>query len=124
MNILIDELPRSVRIDGTEYPVNYGFRTFILLEICIFDASLSDSERVTQALELFYGDTLRGFILIGDVAKTGIYTSLIREQTPLRELDFASVCREPSLIAFSRRYRDEKLAGRVDENGPVYCDEV
>lgn len=56
MNILVDELPRSVRIDGTEYPVNYGFRTFILIEICIFDTALSNSERVSQALELFYGD--------------------------------------------------------------------
>ena len=58
MNILIDELPRSVTIDGDEFPVNYGFRTFILIELCIFDTSLSDSERVSQAIELFYGDRL------------------------------------------------------------------
>ena len=58
MNILIDELPRSVTIDGDEFPVNYGFRTFVLIEICIFDTKLSDSERVNNALELFYGDRL------------------------------------------------------------------
>ena len=58
MNILIDELPRSVRIGGAEHAVNYGFRTFVLIELCIFDTSLSDSERVGQALELFYGDRL------------------------------------------------------------------
>lgn len=58
MNILIDALPSSVWIDGTEFPVNYGFRTFILIEVCIFDTALSDNERVTQALELFYGDSL------------------------------------------------------------------
>lgn len=60
MNILIDELPQSVEIGGKEYPINYGFRTFVLIEICIFDADLSDSERVNQALDLFYGDDLPG----------------------------------------------------------------
>ncbi|MEA4895202.1 MAG: FAD-dependent oxidoreductase, partial [Oscillospiraceae bacterium] len=63
--------------------------------------------------KLFYsGDALKGFILIGDVDKAGIYTSLIRENTPLSEIDFASVCKEPSLIAFGRHFRDEKLGGK------------
>ena len=31
---------------------------------------------------------LVGFILIGDVDRAGIYTSLIREQTPLDSIDF------------------------------------
>ena len=63
--------------------------------------------------KLFYADdVLKGFILIGDVDKAGIYTSLIREKTPLSDIDFALVCREPSLIAFGRSYRDEKLGGK------------
>ena len=56
MNNMIDELPRSVKVDGTDYPVNYGFRTFILIEICIFDTALSDADRVMNALELFFVD--------------------------------------------------------------------
>jgi len=58
MNILIDELPTTVMIDGRKYPVNWGFRTFILIEICIFDQKLSDNERVSNALLLFYGDEI------------------------------------------------------------------
>lgn len=66
---------------------------------------------------LFYADnTLHGFILIGNVDKAGIYTSLVREKTPLTDIDFELVCKEPSLVAFSRSYRDEKLGGKSHEN--------
>lgn len=67
--------------------------------------------------ELFYeNDRLKGFILVGDVDKAGIYTSLIRENTPLSNIDFELVCQNPSLIAFGRSFRDEKLGGKVNEN--------
>ena len=58
MNILIDDLPESVTIAEKEFPVNWGFRTFILIEICIFDAALSDRDRIINALLLFYGDNI------------------------------------------------------------------
>ncbi len=75
----------------------------------VFEAKDSESYK-----KLFYADDiLRGFILIGNVDKAGIYTSLIREKTPLSEIDFGLVCKEPSLIAFGRSYRDEKLGGKV-----------
>jgi len=54
VNILIDELPTSVTVGDDSYPVYFGFRTFVLIEICIFDNSVSDNERVNEALELFY----------------------------------------------------------------------
>ena len=39
--------------------------------------------------ELFAKDgVLTGFILMGDVSRAGIYTSLIRERTPLETIDF------------------------------------
>ena len=56
MNILIDDLPQSVEIDGVSYAVNWGFRTFILIEICIFDEKISDSAQIATALNLFYVD--------------------------------------------------------------------
>ncbi|MDR0951544.1 MAG: FAD-dependent oxidoreductase [Oscillospiraceae bacterium] len=66
--------------------------------------------------KLFYSDNLlRGFILIGDVDKAGIYTSLLREKTPLDSIDFDLVCEKPSLVAFSRGYRDKNLGGKPHE---------
>ncbi|MDR1858380.1 MAG: FAD-dependent oxidoreductase [Treponema sp.] len=62
---------------------------------------------------LFYSDNrLNGFILIGDVEKAGIYTSLIRERTPLDSIDFALVCEKPGLMAFTKEDRAAKLGGR------------
>jgi len=61
---------------------------------------------------LFYGDNkLNGYILIGNVEKAGIYTSLIRERTPLDTIDFALVCEKPGLMAFRKEERMVKLGG-------------
>jgi NADPH-dependent 2,4-dienoyl-CoA reductase/sulfur reductase-like enzyme len=62
--------------------------------------------------KLFYGDNrLNGYILVGNVEKAGIYTSLIRERTALDSLDFALVCEKPGLMAFTREDRMIKLGG-------------
>ena len=62
---------------------------------------------------LFYSDNkLNGYILIGDVDKAGIYTSLIRERTPLDAIDFALVCEKPGLMAFTKEDRMAKLGGK------------
>ena len=59
---------------------------------------------------LFYQDNrLNGYILIGNVEKAGIYTSLIRERTPLDSIDFALVCQKPGLMAFTKEERMVKL---------------
>ncbi len=64
--------------------------------------------------KLFAKDgVLTGFILLGDVTRAGIYTSLIRERTPLRDIDFEAVKREPSLYPFGADYRGKKLGGAV-----------
>jgi NAD(P)H-nitrite reductase large subunit len=60
--------------------------------------------------KLFYKDGyLKGYILVGDVDKAGIYTSLIRNQTPITDIDFDLICEKPSLLAFSKKYRAETL---------------
>ena len=59
------------------------------------------------------GGVLTGFILVGDVRRAGIYTSLIRERTPLSQIDFEAVKREPSLLPFGREIRKKKLGGVV-----------
>jgi len=61
---------------------------------------------------LFYSNNrLNGYILIGDVGKAGIYTSLVREKTPLDSIDFALICEKPGLMAFTKEERSVKLGG-------------
>jgi NAD(P)H-nitrite reductase large subunit len=61
---------------------------------------------------LFYGDNkLNGYILIGNVEKAGIYTSLIRDRIPLDTIDFALVCEKPGLMVFTKEDRMVKLGG-------------
>ncbi len=52
---------------------------------------------------------LKGYIIIGDVRRGGIYTSLIREQTPLDSVDFELIKKSPVLMAFAGKERDKKL---------------
>ena len=61
---------------------------------------------------LFYeGDLLKGFIIIGNVERTGIYTALIRNRTPLSSIDFELICEKPQLMAFSKAERKRQLGG-------------
>lgn len=64
--------------------------------------------------KLFVRDNkLVGYILIGDVTRAGIYTALIREQTPLSTIDFELIRQKPQLMAFSRVKRNEMLGGNA-----------
>jgi NAD(P)H-nitrite reductase large subunit len=68
----------------------------------------SDGENYKR---LFYkDDRLKGFILAGNIQKAGIYTSLIREQTPLSEIDFELIKKYPTLAAFGL-YKIKKCLG-------------
>lgn len=53
---------------------------------------------------------LKGFILMGNVNRAGIYTSLIREKTPLDTIDFELIREKPQLMAFTRKDREKKLS--------------
>ena len=54
---------------------------------------------------------LVGYIMIGDVQRAGIYTSLIRERKPLNTIDFELIKEKPQLMAFSKRERARQLGG-------------
>lgn len=56
---------------------------------------------------------LSGYILMGCVERGGIYTSLIREKTPLDTLDFDLLQKNPSFAAFSSEIRRKKFGGVV-----------
>lgn len=53
---------------------------------------------------------LKGYILIGNVERAGIYTALIREKTPLDSIDFELIKEKPQLMAFSKKDRAKVLA--------------
>ena len=55
---------------------------------------------------------LNGYILVGDVARAGIYTNLVRTRQPLSEVDWQLLQARPQLMAFSRAERAQKLAAR------------
>ena len=56
---------------------------------------------------------LTGFILIGDVYRAGIYTSLIRERVPLDTVDFDILKRKATTAAFSPETRRKQFGGVV-----------
>lgn len=56
---------------------------------------------------------LTGFILIGATERAGIYTSLIREKTPLDTLDFNMLRRVAASAAFAPQVRRQKFGGAV-----------
>lgn len=95
-------------------PMNAG--GFFGLHITTAGSYVGDSY-VEQSKEgykkLFYQDNvLKGFIIIGDISRAGIYTSLIREKTPLDTIDFELIKKQPQLMAFSAKERAEKLGGQ------------
>ena len=59
----------------------------------------------------FSDNRLKGYIMIGDVDRAGIYTSLIREQTPLDEVDSDILKSSPQMLIFSKAVRKQKMAG-------------
>ena len=83
----------------------------------IITAGNYDGEAWTEKTESTYkklvskDGLLKGFILIGDVARAGIYTSLIREQTPLDTIDYELIKQKPQLMAFTMEQRKGKLGG-------------
>ncbi len=60
---------------------------------------------------VFRDGTLKGYILMGDIARAGIYTSLIKEQIPLDTVDMEVLKNKPQMLMFGKARREEKLAG-------------
>lgn len=56
---------------------------------------------------------LKGFILVNSPERAGIYTALIRNKTPLSEVDFKSLEGMPNLAAFPQAARERMLAREV-----------
>ena len=93
------------------------FNALGLFDTHIATAGVYEGEAYTDLSEgykkLFVKDNkLVGFILIDCIGRAGIYTSLIREQTPLDTVDFELLKKNPVLMAFARGTREEYLTRR------------
>ncbi len=95
------------------FPMNAaGFFGLHIITAGTYDGEIFSCCNKNNYKKLSYkNDRLCGYIMIGNVDKAGIYTSLIRERTSLSSIDFKLICENPSLAAFSRKFRDEKLGG-------------
>ena len=94
-------------------PMNaIGFFGLHIITAGAYDGEVYGENGESLYKRLFYKDNrLVGYILIGKVEKAGIYTSLIRERTPLDTIDFALICEKPGLMAFTKEDRIQKLGG-------------
>ncbi|EPS55303.1 TPA: bacteriophage Gp15 family protein [Clostridium botulinum] len=54
MNVLIDLVPTTIEIEGGEYEINSNFRVSILFELLMQDNSISEENKIIQALQLYY----------------------------------------------------------------------
>ena len=77
-------------------------------------ATVFDETTSTSIKRFFVKDNkLVGYMLVGDTDRAGIFTSLIREKTPLDSIDFETLMTTTSLGVFDEDTRAEKLGSRV-----------
>ncbi len=85
----------------------------------VMSAGSYDGEKKTvrteSGLKEFYirDNLLKGFIIVDDTERVGIYTSLIRNEIPLGDIDFESLAKQPELFALGLDYCLPKLKGAV-----------
>ena len=58
MNILVDDLPEAVEVNGVEYAVNFDFRTGLACILDMESSELTDEEKCILLLKRIYGETI------------------------------------------------------------------
>ena len=93
-------------------PMNaIGFMGLHIITAGTYDGETYTAKDGENYKILFYKDNLlKGYILIGNVARAGIYTALIRSRTPLSSIDFDLICEKPQLMAFTSSARRDLLS--------------
>lgn len=93
-------------------PMNaIGFFGLHIITAGAYDGEAYIVEKENEYKKLFTKDGyMVGYILIGEIARAGIYTSLIREKTSLDTIDFDLIKEKPQLMAFSKKDRAKVLS--------------
>ena len=96
-------------------PMNsIGFFGLHIMTAGAYDGEMTEEKSDAGIKRFFTKDgLLRGYILIGETERAGIYTSLVREKTPLSTLDFDLTKKFASNLIFSRENRRKKFGGVV-----------
>lgn len=103
-------------------PMNaIGFFGLHMITAGIYDGEAIVTETANSYKKLVLKDGyLKGFILIGDVLKrAGIYTSMIKEQISLSDVDIDLLLNHPQMMLFNKSRRIEKLGGIKPNMGGV-----
>ena len=96
-------------------PMNsIGFFGLHVMTAGSYDGRMTEEKADGKIKRFFTKDgVLKGFILIGETERAGIYTSLIREKTPLDEIDFELAEKIASNLIFSQNVRRKRFGGVV-----------
>lgn len=79
-----------------------------------YTGELFEEKTETSVKRLYTeGDLLKGFVLIGCSDRAGIYTSMIRNRTPLSSVDFEMMKKAATTAAFSAGAREKMFGGTV-----------
>lgn len=98
----------------TAMPMNaIGFFGLHMITAGAMEGECVDLVDENNYKKMFFADGLfKGYILIGEISRAGIYTSLIREKTPMDKIDSNLLKVSPQLLVFDKEARKNKLAGR------------
>ena len=96
-------------------PMNsVGFFGYHIMSAGSYDGEMIE-ERTENAIKRFFvkDGFLKGFILLGGIERAGIYTSLIREKTPLDTVNFDLMKKVASNLIYSQEKRRKKFGDVV-----------
>ena len=96
-------------------PMNsVGFFGLHIMSAGSYDGDMTE-EKTESGLKRFYvkDGLLKGFMLIGETERAGIYTSLVREKTPLCDIDFEAAKKIASNVIYLQEMRRKKFGGEV-----------
>lgn len=96
-------------------PMNsIGFFGLHIMTAGSYDEKVYEEKSENSLKRLFVkDDLLKGFIIVGKTERAGIYTSLIREKTPLDSIDFETLKKVATSTVFSAENRRKKFGGVV-----------
>ena len=96
-------------------PMNsIGFFGLHAMTAGTYEGELYEEKTESSLKRLYTKDNLlKGFILLGCEERAGIYTSMIREKTPVSSVDFDRMKKAATTAAFSPQERRKKFGGMV-----------